>query len=149
MLRQAALVLALAVSVAATPVEARTRHGSAAERIFSKALGLDALAIRDAVVVTTDQRGHEIYGIRDDQGVIVAVLELDMNGKVVGGTYLDESEGHPDFLWAPIALGQGAAPSRAFSTARIRALVEALDRAGGDESFVEPCPECVNEVGPR
>jgi subtilisin-like proprotein convertase family protein len=43
---------------------------------------------------------------RDDQ--YHYILEIDKNGKVIGGEWLDQShKNHPDFLWLPIAPGGG------------------------------------------
>ncbi|MCA1825632.1 MAG: hypothetical protein LC689_01675 [Myxococcales bacterium] len=53
------------------------------------------------------------------------VLELDGNGRIVGGEWVGESkQAHPDFLWLPTGVGASTVAGGAISYANVKSLID-------------------------
>jgi hypothetical protein len=122
----------------ADATEALPREGNGARLImvghaFAQAFKLTLLDAVDLTVAVELENGSTVYGIYDSGlRTVIAVIEVDVTGKFVGGGFASEEEQqHPDFLWDPTGKGKQGSKIRLgrIPTARVRALIGALNNA--------------------
>ena len=62
----------------------------------------------------------------DEDRASIYVLELDANGRIVGGEWVGESkQAHPDFLWLPLKASGTTVAGGAIKIADVKALMAA------------------------